>query len=434
MNKTQTNTQDGFTLVELAMVLIIFGMTMSSIMLGMKVYMSDQKREETIEAVEESSTALFTYQIIDDDGYYPCPANPRAAPGDPDYGLEDCTGASLITVPGRDVDNADGDDDIDTGGEPVLIGAFPFATVINKLVDPDGDPNTNDTVQGEFKAGHHMDGWGGKITYAVTRSLSRAVLSDATPQEFDHENGAIFVIDELRNNLTDQPGVAHVVLISHGPNNQGAFSENGDYIGDCVDITKPADVAAYLALSNADERENCDHEDAIAGGPADAEFLKGHRSDVEGNYNDDIVRVVVSNVSNLWEYSGGVYNDNGTQGDPEDDFVILQLTNTNGGDIGIGIDEPQAQLHLEGDLQAIEIHANKLCDSSGGDCMPPEVIGGELPDMQCPTGKVVTKIGENKVHCEDPFALDPSVFTPCPPGEFMTGISNVNGPICSPPP
>lgn len=412
--------QNGFTLVEMAIVLVIFGMVMSTLTLAMRMYMGGQARDRTLEAVEETQTALFLFQI--DQGKYPCPADPTLPPTDPNYGVADCSSANLITVIGRDGDNADGDNNPNTGGDPVLIGTVPF----NTLLDPDGNPATADAPYDKFKAHHGFDGWGNKLTYAVTRNLTDAVL---TP--FDHEAGAIYVVDERNNNILDVPGSAHLVIISHGANAKGAWSENGTYIDDCVDLSIVVPGTTTTKIPK-DERENCDHEEPAV---ADAIFLKGIANDRQNDYNDDIVKFVVSNVSDIWAYTNAIFNDNGTPGNPADDFIINQIANTNGGKIGVGIDTPQEQLHLEGDVQAFEFHVDGICDTAGGDCLPPEYIGGDVLDMQCPAGEVVTQIGRPtaadptpKVVCSNPFPA--SAFTPCPAGQFLTGISNVTGPIC----
>ncbi len=414
------NNHDGFTLVEMAMVLILFGLISSTVMVGLSLYLSDRTQSRTIEAMKKSKTAVFLFQV--DQRHYPCPADPTLGPGDAGYGVADCTGANIITMMGRDTGNDDGNGDpCDANGDvPILIGALPFAT----MQDPDGNINTNDAPYEEFVTAHSMDGWGSKLTYAVTRDLTDYPGAPS----FDHEAGGICIIDENNVNLLDIAGTAHAVIVSHGENAKGSFSETGGYIDDCVDLAVPGEATAMITLP-FDERENCDHEEASV--ESISTFMVGVRNNVQADYNDDYVKFIVSNVSSIWTYTDVIFNDNGTPGDPTDDFQINQVANTNGGNIGLGVDEPKEQLHLQGDIQADEMHVEGLCDSSGADCMPPEVIAGEVADMKCPAGQVVTTIEQNKVTCINPFPA--SAFTPCPPGEFMTGISNVSGPICTTP-
>ncbi|MCB9983481.1 MAG: type II secretion system protein [Rhodospirillales bacterium] len=399
--------QHGFTLVELSIVLIIFGLVMSSVMLGLKKYMRDLSVNRTMESITETERALFVFQLQLEK--YPCPADPTLAPGDPMYGKADCGNINLITATGRDVDG-------DGNGEQVLIGTVPFQT----FLDPNDDGDTSDAVSENFVAKHGMDGWGNKLTYAVTTALT-----DAVPDDFNHEAGAIFIVDENNTNLLNTPGIAHAVIISHGADSKGAWTEGGKYADDCVDIVDAdaVDKANGTTLP-LDEIENCDHEEPLV---ADAIFLKAIHNQNNNNYNDDYVRFIVSNVTNLWAYTNVLFFNNGTD-DTDDDFQINQVGNTNGGFIGIGEESPQVQFHLLGDVQAYEIHAENLCDEAGNDCMPSEIIAGEVADMKCPAGHVVTKIEKNRVFCADAFADTP--YTPCPPGEFLVGISNVTGPIC----
>lgn len=410
--------QHGFTLVELAVVMLIFGMLMSSITIGLDRYLRDVSLEETLASIDRTELALYSFQTRRDK--YPCPADPTLAPGDANYGRADCTAnPNIITVQGRDVDG-------DGNGELVLIGAAPTAT----LLDPNNDGDPADGVlnfdsmksKDRYKTNDGLDGWGNKLTYAVTRNLT-----DAVPDNFNADAGAIFIVDEQDNNLLNEAGTAHAIILSHGANGKGAFTEDGNYVDDCVDIADPAEMAQVAALPY-DERENCDYEEPAVG---DAKFLKGIHNITNADYNDDHIAYMINKTTNLWEYTGGIVMEN----DPDtedDDSYILQIGNTNGGFIGIGL-APQERFHLEGDLQAFKIRSETLCDEDGGNCMPTDLIGaeeGKYPDMKCPTGEVVVRIEQNKVFCENPFTA--ASFGPCTtPGELMIGISSTSGPICA---
>lgn len=121
----------GFTLIEITVVMIIFGVLISLGMMGLRYYIGNKGYENTITALDKNNLGLIMFQAT----YrrYPCPANPQLAEDHPDYGYEDC---SLTPVAGaRD---ADGNGTPD----PVLIGAFPF----NTILDPDRDGVLTDGV------------------------------------------------------------------------------------------------------------------------------------------------------------------------------------------------------------------------------------------------------------------------------------------------
>ena len=425
-------TEHGFSLVELALVLIIFGMVTSMITLGMKMYMNNESFERTIESIDETQNAIFAYQL--GVGKYPCPADPTLGPNDANYGVADCDNANLIIRNGRPaaITDSDGDGVLEPCGDDlagprlrVLIGAVPFAD----LLDHDGNPNT-DPIYPDYRQRHSMDGYGNKLTYAVTEDLAND-LTNANAVPFNGDNGAICVHDEFDRNLLEIPGTAHIVIASHGENGIGAWNEEGNTVDDCVDVVVVPPTHDENKIPK-DERENCDHEEALT--EQVVKFIRTTRNESRNDYYDDTVRFMVSSVSELWTNTGIILFDNGTPGDPSDDFFINQIANTNGGNVGIGEDSPQEQLHVDGDIKAFEMHVEGICDGTGSDCMPIDALGGEMNDMKCPNGQVVTHIEQNKVFCASPFPA--SAFTACGTDAggnqlFMTGISNKTGPICT---
>ncbi len=425
--KKATN-EKGFSLVELAIVLIIFGLVISTVMFTFKFSTRLGSRETTIERIGKSQSAAYLSQVIY--GFYPCPADPTLAPGDAQYGRPDC-GAAVRLI-GRDVDNADGDNNPLTGGDIALMGALP----LNYFLDPNGDGDQRDAVLGvghdRFTAKDGFDKWNNKLTYIVTETMTTAAT-------FDQNEGVIDVVDEgvhadpdplehrRKATLLEQWGSAHFVILSHGPNGVGAYTRNGNLIQNCnlgLTTQEEDDKAAGPLATAPDETENCENTDGD-----DATFLSGLLTEGRSHHNDDILKFTISTRTDLWEITDAEPKDNGTPNDPSDDYYQYKVSNTNSGHVGIGLENPTEKVDIDGDIQAYEIHAEKLCDSSGGDCMVPAAIGGELPDMQCPKGQVIVKIHNNSVDCASPFTA--GSFGACAPNEFITSITST-GFTCTP--
>lgn len=391
------NKEAGFTIVEMAVVLIVFGFIASIVLAALKYAVGREVYGQTQITMDRNNSAMLAFAA----NYfrYPCPANPTAAPGDADYGREDCSGASLIEVDGRAINGVP---------QKVWVGTIPFQT----LLDPNNDGDENDKIFDEYIAKYGLDSWGNKITYAVTASMVTGI---------DQNAGAIFIENEKHKNLLEAEGTAHYVLISHGENGRGAYGQNGG--NPAIDCTNGVVTPPTNPPSDAYETQNCDFN-------LDAVFLNGLRNDSTDKPYDDFIRYSAGNVTSLWKFTGAKVFDNGTI-DPTDDFPIFQVSAQNGGDVGIGLKSPQEKLHVSGNVMAEQVRANSICPENGDStlCMPIDVIAGELPDMQCSgAGQVVTAIEENQVRCSSAFSSMPAGT--CPAGTVMKGLSSKTGVIC----
>ena len=422
--------EKGFTLVELALVLIVFGLIVVSVMAGFTLYNKQSILERTASAVENSNSGLFEY--VGNFGVYPCPADPTARPGDANYGREmrdttlppsdsnydlaPCaTTPNIHEVPGADVEG-------DGTNEKVLIGALPAITIAERILG-------TDYLYSNFSDRDSTDGWGRKLTYAVTKQLTQS-------SSFDDTKGAIEIVDEHDkslvtktetdangngivdpaedpngNQIFDQGHYPHFVLVSHGENGRGAYMREGTKVSDCASGTT-IPTTPPVGMTAVTEIENCNH-------ATDGKFMSGLLTQSDLSYNDDTAKFSSYMSSALWRYTG------------QD-----KIENTNSGNVGIGTNKPSEALHVAGTISAERARALLYTDRVASDNinLPADAIGGngttpESLAMQCANpGEVVVKIqGEKigtdaygndiirpKVTCAIPFGTNPPEDYTCP--------------------
>jgi prepilin-type N-terminal cleavage/methylation domain-containing protein len=393
----------GFTVVELSVVIIISAIIMMPFFDAFFYYQRQAKHTQTLAGLDKAQLALIQFQGIF--GRYPCPADPSLKPSNPLYGREDTTGASIIAA-----------GTFDTVGNPdqVMIGALPVAT----LIDPDGNPSTPDGVSGiDFNPSYMFDGWGRKLTYAVTASL----CIPAQPHNF--LIGAITIEDENQNNVLpvykQGPPVvyekAQVILVSHGENGRGAWTREGVQVSGCggsIVIPPGTPTNTYTLLN---ETTNCD------GSPV---FLDGLGNTSQYSYYDDIVKFFSLSNSEIWNMVSNT-----------------QAAAVNPGNVAIGLPDPSQPLDLAGNLQAQSMQTPQICDQTGVNCMLPKAIGGQISDMSCDPsdvnggtgqnagpGTAISGIQSNRVVCTKIFNAPP--IGACPAGQYAYGVSNIKGLLC----
>ncbi len=301
-NKVEMNgspaKEAGFTLLELAVVIIILGIFTAAMAHMFKVetlvsgYLMNQRTDRIQEGIAEF------YRVR---GFYPCPSDPRLQEGDTNFGEGDynpasgiCDGLNLTVTAG-------------VGGENVLIGTVPFKDINETLGCGDGQfdgwaDNTQETIQNflndasqvlketganentsvslpdRYKclnSNHTVDVYGSKFTYAVTQNSTALDTITAglapVPENFEEiadalDSGAITVVDENGFDATAEP--VHYVLVSHGRDRKGGYAKNGTRI--------PCTGASALDF------ENCDDDAEFRSMP----FTDLASADANGHYDD----------------------------------------------------------------------------------------------------------------------------------------------------
>lgn len=167
--------QHGFSLVEMAVVLVIVGLMIGGLLTPLSVQLEQRKISETQKALDDGREALLGFALRN--GYLPCPAVSAA------NGLEDRTGENC------------------TDGK--RAGFIPWVTL------------------GLAKS----DSWGHIYRYSVTPAFanSRVPFTLQTPRDIT------IATRDANGNLMGATAVADIpaVILSHGKNGFGGFSEVG---------------------------------------------------------------------------------------------------------------------------------------------------------------------------------------------------------------
>ena len=388
----------GFTLVELSIVLLITGIITAALLQLYDTHLAAKDYNNTVDNIELTQSALYEFAGLM--GRYPCPADPTLAPGDANFGEENCTcGGNIIctNVGTRDLDN-------DGVNEFVMIGALPAIDLLDIIKD----------VPLSFDESN--DGYDMKLTYAVTQAMTDESADVLNP--VNSNLGAVEIVDENGETIlakvnkdkdgNDVGASAHFVLISHGSNKIGGYGIGGGHESCINGLTQDEqdDFNNGVETNLGAEFENCDYNDG--------KFAKALLS--TGNeYYDDIVSFGTTDMNTIWQQS--LYSP-GTE---------IYLYNTNAGNVGIGTDNPESKLHVDGNIRAQQLQSdNGYCDLTNQNCVEPEFLGGE--GDKCPNKQAAIGIKNNKLVCVPVFTnlIDFS----CPPGQFLTGFTNLGNTTC----
>lgn len=218
----------GFTLIEMALVLTIAGLIVTSLVSLFVTQVANNQISSTRGREDAIKTALITF--ISRNNRLPCPAVPTLLPTDPNYGKESptpgtCTGTAV-------------------GGFPLAIGIVPWIDL----------GLSNDAGQ---------DAYNQRFTYAVSllaTNLNRDTVAGMAGVINMYKTTPATVANQINAN-----NLAAVAIISHGKNGFGAYLPSGS--------------RAPLP-TGANEQENTN---------ADVNFVQADYSENATNPFDDIV-------------------------------------------------------------------------------------------------------------------------------------------------
>ena len=224
------NDQGGFTLIEMAIVLMIMGLILASTAQLLTQRQEWLQAENTRVRIADATEAITAFRNLY--GRYPCPASLTAQAYQPDnatalaqnYGREsDCT--DITQAPGAGI-GAQGYAVVNTINNAGAIQPTRLVTY-----DDTSTPAPNDftNVSPRIRIGalpfKHLnmeerdtyDGYNNRIFYAITEHLA---VSDT----FNPATGAIHIVDENNNSLINPPAdnsaplgdTAHFIIFSAG--------------------------------------------------------------------------------------------------------------------------------------------------------------------------------------------------------------------------
>lgn len=370
-NITNKKASNGFTLIEMAMVILIAGLLILPLLQAYKTYTYNKELEKTQENMEQAKSSLNIFL-----GRYPCPSDRSLPSTSPNYGVEKCTGIPTCTASSNQgICRAPGSRDADGNGvpDPIIIGGVPFkdgaGNVISGMVAP-----------------YILDGWGNKLTYIVSESLMVPRLS----RDNDFKLGVISAINEHGNPTAGVTDNAQFALISHGKDANGAFSMSGNF---------------SACPAGSTESENCDNDSIFVS-------ALGAYEGTTATYYDDVSYFILRAPGELWVNLGTA------SGSPSP-----HINNLNTNNIGINLTTPTTKLDVNGTIQADAIRGDTICDKAGtaSTCLSPNLLN--TPAV-CPAGQIITKISGGSVACGYPSIQSqptPKTVT-CNTGKFITAI------------
>ena len=176
----------GLSVVEVSIALLIIGIVTAASIQTYRTINSAKPLKQTF--ANEKSIQVALERFLATKGRLPCPAQLTLPPDVLNAGAEQCVGAAgLFVVPSSSPPAAAGS---------VLVGAVPYAAL--------GIENKKS-----------YDGWGRKLLYAVTGSMTDAATYANT--------GGKIVVKDLNVPATPLSTDAHVVVLSQGPGGFGAY-------------------------------------------------------------------------------------------------------------------------------------------------------------------------------------------------------------------
>lgn len=271
----------GFSLLELAVVLVVVGVITAIAMNSGSEALSATRENATRQRMKALEDAFQAYR--DANNRLPCPASLTIAEGATNFGVEGATpGTCTGSTPAANNSAAGVTNTTKTGVE----GAVPVVTL--------GLPT-------DFM----YDGWGRRLRYVVDSSATATTAFTSIRSQCT--DLAITIKDMSGNNRTDG---AIYALISHGENGHGGYTKNG--------------VISNVGSTNTDEQTNCHCTSAAAAGTYAPTYVQktitSNAASATDNFDDIVTYKQRWQLMSSWETAASCYQE-------DLDFYISDMGN-----------------------------------------------------------------------------------------------------------
>lgn len=222
--------QPGFTLAEIAIVLLVVSILLGGILLPLSLQMELRRYADTRKTMDQINEALFGFVLAN--GRLPCPADPSLADGNANAGVERATCATAATK----------------------VGVIPWVTL-----------NVAET-----------DEWGGRFTYRVSSIFADAIAGatyGCTPAVAPTQSSFALCASGDLQVKSRSPSTKAVyamtnlalpaVFISHGKNGYGGYGSQGSVLSvvpavNADELTNATDgTTVFISRERTDASSGC---------------------------------------------------------------------------------------------------------------------------------------------------------------------------------